>query len=506
MKLMKKAISVILALCLLAALALNCFAAASEDLFTKTANLLLASCSDPQYGSVGGEWAVLGLVRSETALPASCLDKYTASVEAAVKNSSGVLSKRKYTDYSRTILGLTAAGKDPTSVAGYDLLMPLADFDQTVLQGTNGAVFALLAFDCGQYEIPVNPDAKTQATRQKYVDYLLSREVDGGGWAIGTTMAEVDITAMVLQALAKYRQQTAVEAAIDRGLIWLSSQQTASGGFESMHQETCESVSQVIIALCELGISPSDSRFVKNGHTAPDNLSSFFVPGEGFCHTADGKADHIATEQAFLALTALHRMNAGQSSLYRISDGSSAVFSDISGHRNQTAIEALAEKGIINGMGNGTFAPNKTMTRAEFSAIVVRGIGLTREKAAAFSDVSDAKWYADYIGAAYRAGIVNGVGNGKFNPEGTITRQEAAAMIARSAKSLGLDTSSSDTDAVLSAFSDGADVSSWARASMAYCCDAGLLEKEASISPQKPILRCEIAQILYNLLILAEKL
>ncbi len=506
MKLMKKLAAVLLILSLLSALALPCLAAAPDELLSKTAELVFSSCPNPQYGAVGGEWAVLGLVRAEAELPASYLDGYADAVATAVKNCGGILNKRRYTDYSRVVLGLTAAGRNPADAAGYNLLMPLADFDQTVLQGTNGAAFALLAFDCGNYEIPVNSAAKTQTTRQKYVDFILSREVDGGGWSIGTTNAEADVTAMVLQALSNYREQPSVEAAVQRGLSWLSAQQTAKGGFESMHEETCESVCQVIIALCSLGVDISDSRFVKNGFSPLDNLSTFFINGQGFRHTAGSEADRVATEQALLALTALHRANAGQTPLYRISDGAKAAFSDISGHKNQSAIEALAEKGIINGMGNGTFAPNKTMTRAEFCAIVVRGIGLKLEKTSAFSDVADTKWYAEYIGAAYRAGIVNGVGSGKFNPEGTITRQETAAMIARSAKTLGLEPSVSDPDAVLSAFPDASEVSDYARMPLAFCWKSGLLEKGAALSPKTPILRCEISQILYNLLTLTEKL
>lgn len=68
------------------------------------------------------------------------------------------------------MLALTAIGKDPASVAGFNLLKPLADFEQVTKQGINGTIFALLALDSGNYEIPENPDAAVQATRQMYVD------------------------------------------------------------------------------------------------------------------------------------------------------------------------------------------------------------------------------------------------------------------------------------------------------------------------------------------------
>ena len=119
------------------------------------------------------------------------------------------------------------------------------------------------------------------------------------------------------------------------------------------------------------------------------------------------------------------------------------TFTDVKNHVNKAAIEELASRGIINGMGKGTFMPNKTMTRAEFAAIVTRALGLAAKDTKAFTDVPSSKWYAGYIGTANSSGIVNGVGSGKFNPDGTITRQEAAAMVARAAKLCGLDTAMS---------------------------------------------------------------
>lgn len=503
---MKKLTASALILALLLALALPCFAADTDRILAQTAELVYASTPQPQVASVGGDWAVFGMLRAGKTLPASYLDSYYKAVETALKNSGGILSPRKYTEFSRVVLALTAMGKDPSNVAGYDLLLPLTDFDKTVLQGTNGAVYALLAFDAGSYEIPMNPDAKTQATRQMYIDHILSREVPGGGWSIGTANAEADVTAMVLQAFAAYQDQPAVKAATQRGIAWLSANQTKTGGFTTMSQETCESVSQLIIALCTLGVDLSDSRFVKNGHSVMDNLMGFFVSGKGFAHTAGGEADAYATEQALLALAAVQRAANGESSLYSVSDGTKPAFADIAGHKNQAAIEALAAEGIINGMGNGTFAPNKTMTRAEFCAITVRALGLTLEKTDAFTDVAGDKWYAEYVGAAYQAEIVNGVGNGRFNPEGTISWQEAVTMIARSARVLGLDTTVETPETYLRLLPDPNAVADYAKEAMAFCLAEKLTENGAAIMPKSPILRCEIAQILYNLLILAEKL
>ena len=114
---------------------------------------------------------------------------------------------------------MTAIGKDARDVAGYNLLLPLGDYEKTVYQGVNGAIFALLALDAGRYEVPVNADAKTQATRELYVQKILGSQLSDGGWNIAGTAADADLTAMALQALAGYTVQTSVKAAVEKGRV-----------------------------------------------------------------------------------------------------------------------------------------------------------------------------------------------------------------------------------------------------------------------------------------------
>ena len=100
----------------------------------------------PAVGSIGGEWAVIGLARSGYAVPQTYFEDYYNGVEEYVKNCQGVLHERKYTEYSRVILALTAIGRDPANVGGYNLLTPLGDYDATVWQGLNGPIWALIAW------------------------------------------------------------------------------------------------------------------------------------------------------------------------------------------------------------------------------------------------------------------------------------------------------------------------------------------------------------------------
>jgi prenyltransferase beta subunit len=185
-----------------------------------------------------------------------------------------------------------------------------------VFQGVNGAAYALLALDSGNYEIPANGADSTQATREMYVDYILSSQYPDGGWALSGDTSEADLTAMALQALAKYRDRADVEEAIKRGVAFLSENQNEDGGFTYFNAQTCESVSQTILALTELGISLEDPRFIKEGNTLQDALLRFRQKDGTFAHLLDGGADMIATEQAFLALVAADRAEQGESSVY----------------------------------------------------------------------------------------------------------------------------------------------------------------------------------------------
>jgi len=265
----------------------------------------------------GSEWLVIALARSGRDVP----DSYYDSVVKAVQSAKGQLSEKKSTEYARTILALTAIGKDPADVGGYDLLAGLADMDDVTYQGINGAIFALLALDSGKYDVPAAAEGGTQVTRDGLVAYILAQQLSDGGWALSGTSADPDVTAMALQALAPYRTgDETVDAAVDKGVQLLSDMQLADGGYSSWGTLNSESCAQVLIALAALGIDPaSDSRFVKNGLTVLDALLAYAVSG-GFRHTVDGEADAIATEQALCALAAYARLLDGKTALYDMTD------------------------------------------------------------------------------------------------------------------------------------------------------------------------------------------
>ncbi|OMF26250.1 hypothetical protein BK133_20585 [Paenibacillus sp. FSL H8-0548] len=300
----------------------------------QTAAFMQKAVTDPAIASVGGDWTIVALARSSAAVPDAYFANYLSNVEKTMKEKAGKLHSVKYTEYDRVILALTALGKNIDDVAGYSLREPLADYETLIKQGINGPIFALIALDSKHYEIPVVAGVKTQTTRELLIDFILNRELQDGGWALGANAdaADADVTAMVIQGLTPYYEtKDNVKAAVDRAITWLSKAQSADGGFASGDSVSSESVAQVIVALSGLGIHPhQDSRFVKNGYSTIDALLSFAAPNGGFYHVKQGGTDNggakpgevdlMASDQALYSLVAYERMVKGQTGLYDMTD------------------------------------------------------------------------------------------------------------------------------------------------------------------------------------------
>ena len=531
---MKKIISIFLSFTILFSLSSGVLAfdiSKVDATLESVGNYLYETVKEPQVASIGGEWAVLGLARCDMDIPDEYFENYYQTVTKYVKDSGGVLHNKKYTEYSRVIVALTAIGKNPQNVAGYNLLTPLGDYEKTIWQGVNGAIWALIALDSGNYDMPNNPNAKVQATREMYINHILEKQTPDGGWALSGDVADPDVTGMALQALSKYQDNDKVKNATEKALICLSNMQNENGGFSSFDTENSESNVQVIVALCELGIPYNDARFVKNGNTILDELMSYYNKGNGFNHTENGSgANLMATEQAFYGLVAVKRQQNGKSSLYRMSDAirvtnnnetvvglknknadvhkmniinPGKTFTDIIGNKDKIAIEALASRGIVNGKTENSFEPESTMTRAEFATIIARGLGLPQKSNAIFKDVTANDWFYNYVGTAYAYGIIKGVSENEFNPNGTITREEAAVMVTRAAKLCGMNTEM-DTLAIrdiLAQFFDYVKASDWSKSSLAFCYNEKILDDSVmDIKPKEAVTRAEIASMLYNML------
>lgn len=243
-------------------------------------------------------------------------DTYLEDLEKYVTSEykeHGYLDTYKATEYHRIALTVLALGGDPTAFGkdadgnSIDLIADgTYDFHAGSPggQGSNGLSYALLALDAMDYEIP----ADKEYTREWMIQELLSVQGTDGGFALEKdSEGDVDITAMVLQALANYQDQPEVSAVIDNSLTWLSEQMTENGTFVLYESESSESVSQVVLALCALGIDPeTDERFITEGLSVLDSLNSFRTEDGMYKHTlSEDEGDLLATQQALLALEAV---------------------------------------------------------------------------------------------------------------------------------------------------------------------------------------------------------
>ena len=297
-----------------------------------TMDQLAKTVTAPAFGTGAGEWTVLDLARGGYyALDSQYFKDYdsriveTVNQKAASVNLDGALHKVKSTENSRLIMALSAIGKDAASVGNWDLIKPYSTQGMKWItkQGINGPIFTLIALDTHNYPT-------TDATiRQQCVDYILGKELSGGGWALSGTEADPDITAMALQALVNYKDQPEVAAAAERAFAKLSAIQRDNGGYASWGSVNSESIAQVIVATTAWGIDPdTDPRFVKNGKSAVDALLTFYVEeGRGFAHVLEnspgyvgGEVNGMATDQACYALVAYNRFQNGKTALYDMSD------------------------------------------------------------------------------------------------------------------------------------------------------------------------------------------
>lgn len=302
----------------------------ARTVLNETMAQMAASIPEPVFGVAAGEWTVLSLARGGYyPLTDDYFNNYYLRIVETVKEKdasigmNGQLHKVKSTENARLIMALSAIGKDATDVGGVNLVAPFDDFTWITKQGINGPIFALIALDTKQYA------TGDSTIRQQCIEYILSRQLSDGGWALSGTTADPDITAMALQALANYRSDAVVLDAAEKGIACLSAMQKDNGGYYSWGSGNCESIAQVITACTAWGIDPhTDARFIKNGNSAVDALLTFYIADKcGFAHVLEsgggytgGEVNPMATDQACYALVSYIRLQNKENALYDMTD------------------------------------------------------------------------------------------------------------------------------------------------------------------------------------------
>ncbi|GLX65826.1 glycosyl hydrolase 53 family protein [Paenibacillus glycanilyticus] len=180
-------------------------------------------------------------------------------------------------------------------------------------------------------------------------------------------------------------------------------------------------------------------------------------------------------------------------------------FADVPGsHWAAQAVNSLFAKQIVQGVSAAAFEPGREVSRAEFTAILVRALKLDKGSNAAvpFSDVPESAWYADAVSIAYEAGLINGRSAEQFDPNGSITRQEMAVMLAKAYYILYKDTAATGVAGGSLPFSDQSSIAGWALSSVQWAYEQGLLKgrEGGRFAPAQPMTRAEAAEVVYRLL------
>ncbi|SHK40881.1 Ig-like domain-containing protein, partial [Paramaledivibacter caminithermalis] len=210
------------------------------------------------------------------------------------------------TEYERTTMAILAAGYDPHNFAGMNLIERIYSYG-SLAQGNNAAIWALIALDAANAEVP---EGHNYYTQEFLVDYLLEHKA-GDGWAYSGNAPDPDMTGMALYALAPYIERSDVKASVDEAVQWLKTAQKENGSFSfSLNNEeeqavNTESTAQVILGLTAIGIDPQEEDFTRGEGNPVSAMLSNQLPDGSFEHLKGKGSDGLATNQALQALAAL---------------------------------------------------------------------------------------------------------------------------------------------------------------------------------------------------------
>ncbi|WP_172254500.1 S-layer homology domain-containing protein [Saccharibacillus deserti] len=213
----------------------------------------------------------------------------------------------------------------------------------------------------------------------------------------------------------------------------------------------------------------------------------------------NGTVRHVPTEVTRTQTTDYARVNSLTNSSYALIFNPKQ-FPDVAGKWSQAAVNDMASRLVVNGIGTDRYNPEGAVTRAEFAAILVRALGLpSGGQAGGFSDIAAADWYAGSAATANAYGLITGYPDGTFRPNDTITRQEAFAILDRAAQIVPLQAGEGSSE--LGSYRDRAKVADWAKSSAQAVLAAGLAEGSGGwLRPLETLSRAESAAVAQRLL------
>jgi len=336
------------------------------------------------------------------------------------------------------------------------------------------------------------PDTKNISSFKSLVGQNIAREVQGY-WDYGSLkiiVKSLDGSPIKLGVGPKYGKFASAATAFPEVIL-------ESGLFPIDSRIPC-------IVFYEQGkLSSTDEEFpgVLNGkisHTLKMDKPGIYHLLVGSLDKASPYPDYIGDEGA---ITIYYTGPVGAS---KISDGKASRFTDTPGHWAQKEIDYMAAAGYVSGIGNGAFSPDSPVTRAQFATMLVNALNISSEAEATFTDIPPGAWYHNGVVRAFAAGLVRGLGVGRFAPEDFITREQMAAMMGNALRYKGILSVEAVDESILASFADRESISDWARAAASQAVSKGILKGKPSsgkvnFAPGEQATRAEASVMLKNL-------
>ncbi len=230
----------------------------------------------------------------------------------------------------------------------------------------------------------------------------------------------------------------------------------------------------------------------------PDKITTGVVIEE------DGTVRHVPTKIFVENGKYYARINSLTNSTYSVV-WHPIEFKDVADHWAKDAVNDMGSRLIVSGTDSERFNPEQSITRAEFAAILVRGLGLRLEQGEApFADVKSSDWYAGAVHTAYAYKLIDGFEDGTFRPEAAITREQAMVITARAMEITALSAKLNDQTSKdpMASFMDAFEAGQWSRIGITKSLQAGIFVGRSGerLAPKELITRAEVAAIVQRLL------
>ncbi|WP_419892233.1 S-layer homology domain-containing protein [Paenibacillus xylanexedens] len=339
------------------------------------------------------------------------------------------------------------------------------------MEGSNAEV--VIQTDSGTYTLPAN---------QIQVDQILNQ--------FGSTVPLEDITIQIAIVPSATSKQTAIQAAADK--LENTTVIAAPIDFEV----------KAIWNGQQINVDRFNS-YVERSITLPEGVDGSKIT-TGVVLQPDGSLLHVPTKVIKGNVQDSAIINSLTNSTYALIYHP-ATFSDVTNHWSRDDVQDLASRLIVQGTGENVFAPDRSITRAEFTAVLLRGLGLHSPRsteAASFTDVKTGSWYEDEVQTAVSYGLISGYADESFRPNNEISRAEALTIVSRAMKLVGLaQADASETTSLLSTYSDSAKVQSWAAEPVASAIKQELVQgADGKLMSDADISRAQSAAIVKRLL------